>query len=311
MTLVESQAGRPSWRTRQLIWGVLISLGLAVLSMVVERGGDALRLAAMVALVGIGLVISIELRLRIEDIAASQAANAARQDTGTAEIAEAQAQFHEQLRYLGTYSDAPTSCRDFMSKIVEDWRRMEHRGSVILSWSREDAEDEFRARLSELALGRAPVDIQSRHNFRSHPLQDFAQIRSLNVAATDYWNTPRGRRYLENQRTGIGNGHLRVSRIFVVGKDELESAADIVRRSVDAGVQVSVVLREEIASDPGIPNLRDLSLVTDHSGVGGVITLGSPGEPEVFTTNEHEVRMTEGILRALEPYLRGVEETFG
>ncbi len=254
---IESQIGRPSWRKRQLAWGVLISLGLAALSMVVERGGDALRLAAVVALVGIGLVICIELRLRIEDIGASQAANAARRDTGTAEIAAAQAQFNEQLRYLGTYSDAPTSCREFMSRIVEDWRRVEHRGSVILSWSREDAEHEFRARLGELALGRTPVDIQSRHNFRSHPLQDFAQIRSLNVAMTQY----------------------------------------------------SIVLREEIASDPEIPNLRDLSLVTDHSGVGGVITPGGPGEAEVFTTNEHEVRMAEDVLHALEPYLHSVDET--
>jgi hypothetical protein len=276
--------------------------------MVVERGGDALRLAAVVALVGIGLVISIELRLRIEDIAACRAANAARHATGTAEIAEAQAQFHEQLRYLGTYSDAPTSCREFMSRIVEDWRRVEHRRSVILSWSREDAEDEFRARLGELALGRAPVGIQSRHNFRSHPLQDFAQIRWLNVATTQYWNTARGRRYLDNQRTGIDNGHLKVSRIFVVGKDELESASDTIRRSVDAGVRVSIVLREEIASNPEIPNLRDLSLVT-HSGVGGVITPGAPGEAEVFTTNEHEVRMAEGVLRALEPYLHSADET--
>lgn len=308
MSLAEDQVDRPSWWKRQLTWGVLISISLGVLSIVVDRGGDALRFAVVVTLVGIAVTIGMEMLFRLEDIASAHAASAARLDAGGTELAKRQAQLHRQLQEFGAYAEAPQQCREFFTRIVDDWRRIEQRGSVILDWSREDAARDFRARLSELALGRTPMD--SKHNFRSHPLQDFAEIRSLNAATTDYWRSARGRRYLEHQRTGISNGNLVVSRIFVLGRDEIEAISEIVRANVDAGIRVSIVLREEIAADPEIPSLRDLSLVTDHSGVAGVFTPGVPGEPEIFTTNQRDVRGAEDVLHALEPYIRRVDEIY-
>jgi hypothetical protein len=297
MSLAEDQVARPPWWKRQLAWGVLISIALGALSIIVDRGGDAVRFAVVVTLVGIAVTIGIEIRFRLEEIASVRA-----------ELTEGQARLQRQLQEFGTYAVAPQSCREFFARIVEDWKRIDERGSVILDWSREDAARDFRARMSELALGRTPVD--SRHNFRSHPLQDFAEIRSLNAATTDFWRSARGRRYLEHQQTGITNGDLVVSRIFVLGKEQLEPVAEIVRANAAAGITVSIVLREEIAADPDVPPLRDLSLVTDHSGVAGVFTPGVPGEPEIFTTNQREVRGAEDVLTALEPYLRRIDEIY-
>lgn len=308
MSLAEDQGGRPSWWKRQLIWGVLISIALGVLSILVDRGGDALRFAVVVMLVGVAVTVGIEMLFRLDNLASARAVSAARQEAAATELAKRQAELQRQLREFGAYAEAPQNCRDFFLRIVDDWKLIEQRRSVILEWARDDAVRDFHARISELALGRTPVD--SRHNFRSHPLQDFAEIRSVNTKTTDYWRSARGRRYLEHQRTGITGGDLVVSRIFVLGKDEIEPVEEVVRANVAAGIKVSVVLREEIAADPEVPPLRDLSLVTDHSGVAGVFTPGVPGEPEIFTTNQRDVRGAEDVLAALEPYLRGIDEIY-
>jgi hypothetical protein len=141
-------------------------------------------------------------------------------------------------------------------------------------------------------------------------LQDFAQIQSLNATITGYWNSAPGRRYVESQRTAIAGDGLVVSRVFVLSQAEVDSAADTMREQVQAGVNVSIVVREEIEPDPHVPKIEDLSLVTDRSGVIGVLRPGSPGDPDTFTTEEHQVAAAEYALEALTPYMRRVDEIY-
>jgi hypothetical protein len=298
------------WWKRKLIWGVSISILLGVLSLVVNRGEENLRFAALLALTGSALATGLELRFRFEEITAAQSSQAVEQSAHAAQLAKAQAAFDLKLQNFTTYVQAPPSCQKFLADIAEDWHHIEEKSSVFLGWLRQDAEREFRTRLHELAGGHGVVDQRSRHYFRSHPLQDFAQIRSINAKTTGYWNSARGRRYVESQRTAIASNGLAVSRIFVLNSAEIASTTDIVRIQVQAGIIVSIVVREEIESDPDVPKIEDLSLVTDRTGVTGVLRPGSPDEPETFTTEEHQVAAAEYVLDALTPYTHHVDEIY-
>jgi hypothetical protein len=97
----------------------------------------------------------------------------------------------------------------------------------------------------------------------------------------------------------------------VINKADVKAATDIIRSNVQAGVKVSIVLREDIANDPDVPKIEDMSLVTDHSGFTGVLRPEGPAGPDLFTAEERQVAYAEDLLRSMEPYARGVDDVFG
>ena len=296
MTEVRGEA--PWWR-RKLVWGVLVSVLLGGFSLAVEGVGADLKTAALIALVGITTTLVVELRFQSEESAAELRSAVRRLSS-----------FDRHLDRFTEYVAAPESCRAFLAEVTEDWHRIDDRSSVFLDWLRQDAEREFRARLRELAAGHGTVDKRSRHHFRTHPLIDFARIRSVDATLTGYWNTGSGKRYLESQRTGIASHGLVVTRVFVLPRARLVAAREIVRRHVQAGVAVSIVVREEMATDPDLPEFEDMSLVTDRSGFTGVLMPRSASEPEIFTAEERQVAHAEEVVEFLAQYAHGVDDVY-
>jgi hypothetical protein len=299
VVVADNRKARVWWR-QKLVWGILFSILLGGLSLIIEGADADLKIAALIALVGLALTLAIELRFQIEE-----------SETRNGRLETAQKAFDRHLdRFVG-YVSAPESCREFFAEISGDWHQVEEHKSVFLGWLRQDAENEFRVRLRELAAGHGTVDQKSRHYFRSHPLSDFSRIRSVDAKLTRYWLTARGRHYLNSQRSAITANGLDVSRVFVLGKSEIDGAVEIIRKNVQAGVKVAIVLREEITGDPDVPEIEDMSLVTDHSEVIGVLKPREPGEPELFTTEERQVARAEDLLDFLSPYARSVDDVFG
>lgn len=291
------------WWRRKLIWGLMVSVFLGTISLLVEGVNADIKLAMLITLLGATLTVVIELRLQSEESTTELQARVRL-------VHQAQQAFDQHINKFTAYAGAPSPCQQLIADISGDWRQIDERSSVFLDWLRQDAEREFRARLHELAAGHGTVDRHSRHYFRTHPLSDFARIRSVNVTLTTYWNTGSGRRYLENQRTGIAENGLDVSRIFVLRKDQLPSARDTICRQVDAGITVSIAIREEIEVDPDAPDLEDLSLVTDRSGVTGVLMPRSPNEAEIFTAEERRVAHAEEVVDFLAPYAHDVADVY-
>lgn len=301
---MRDRSGGVVWWRRRLIWGVVLSIVLGAVSLLVDRVDTNLKMAALITLLGIALTVMIELRFRGEE-----SAEELRREVTS--LHEAQQAFDQHIDKFTVYASAPAACQRLLSDIAGDWRQIDEHSSVFLNWLRHDAEQEFRARLRELAAGHGTVDRHSRHYFRTHPLIDFAQIRSVDVKVTNYWNTGSGRRYLESQRTGITEHGLTVSRVFVLHRDRLAGARDTIRRHVEAGVAVSIVIREEVELDPEVPPLEDMSLVTDRSGVTGVLMPRSVNEPEMFTAEERRVAHAEEVMELLAQYARPVAEVYG
>jgi hypothetical protein len=292
-----------AWWRRKLFWGVLVSVFLGAVSLFFEGVDGDVKLAVLIALLGIALTVVVELRLQSEESAEEFRSR-------LEGLHEAQRAFDQHIQRFTAYADAPAPCQELIADIADDWRRIDERSSVFLNWLRHDAEREFRARLHELGSGHGTVDRHSRHHFRTHPLIDFARIRSVDATLTNYWNTGSGRRYLESQRTGIEENGLEVSRVFVLSRDRIPGAREIVRRHVRAGIAVSIVVREEIEADPEVPELEDLSLVTDRSGVTGVLKPRSAGEPEIFTAEERRVAHAEEVVEFLTQYARSVDAVY-
>ena len=292
----------PWWR-RKLVWGVLVSVALGGFSLLVEGVAADLKTAAVITLLGIATTLVVELRFQSEESAVGLRADVRR-------LHEAQQAFEAHIDRFTDYVDAPGTCRAFLADISGDWRRIDERSSVFLDWLRQDAEREFRARLHELAAGRGTVDRHSRHHFRTHPLIDFARIRSVDATFTNYWNTGSGRHYLESQRSGIAAGNLEVTRVFVLRRDSIANAREIVRRHVQAGVAVTIVVREDIEADPDLPEFEDFSLVTDRSGVTGVLMPRSAQEPEIFTTEERQVTHAEEVVEFLAQYANDIDDVY-
>lgn len=292
----------PWWR-RKLSWGVFVSVLLGALSLLFEGVNADLKTAAVITLLGIATTLVVELRFQSEE-------SSDELRTALRGLHETQRAFDRHMDRFTDYVAAPGSCREFLSGIAEDWRRVDERSSVFLDWLRQDAERDFRARLHELAEGRGTVDRRSRHYFRSHPLIDFSRIRSVDATLTNYWNSGSGRSYLESQRSGIASGSLEVSRVFVVPRNRLADAREIIRSHVQAGVAVTIVVRDELAADPDLPEFEDMSLVTDRSGVTGVLMPRSAQEPEIFTTEERQVAHAEEVVEFLAQYARGIDDIY-
>jgi hypothetical protein len=299
--MAASSARRTAWWQRRLTWGALIALGLGGVSAVTDLGGAGLRLGAVLTISGIVLTLAIDFYVRLEEIAEEQS-------TRAAALEQAQATFTQALDSLVPFTGISPGCRAFLTAVAEDWRRVEETGSVFLTWIMDDQQHEFRARLHNIAKGQATVDRHGRHYFRSTNLKDFARIRSLSATNPGYWSTQHGLHYLSNQRVAIAQG-LQVSRYLVLGRDELESAIDVVRAQLDAGVDLSIIVRDDVSLEEDRHNLRDdRSLVTDNAGVVGV--LRPADRTEIFTTDEAEVRETDRILRELRVYAQRPHEIF-
>jgi hypothetical protein len=141
-------------------------------------------------------------------------------------------------------------------------------------------------------------------------MYDFAESKSLSVENLGYWNTPRGRRYVENQRAAISTSGLVASRVLVMSRDEIHFAEDIVRRQAVSGIRVSIILWDEVVPEDDKARLIEQAIVTDKGGVKGVFHLGGPGQPETFSTDAEAISRAEYILEALGPYMHEATEIY-
>ena len=290
----------PWWR-RRLAWGAALAIALGALSLATDVGGTPLRLGATMAISGIVLALAVDFYFRLEEVAEHQAAM-------VAELLEAQAKSTETLESFVSYAEASPSCRAFLNEVAKDWKRVDDRNSVFLRWIMDDIQQEFRAQIHTIANGQATVDRRSRHYLRSISLHEFAEIWSLSASNPEYWRTQHGRRYLENQRSAIANG-THISRFLVLPQSEIDDHLDVVRDQIDAGVDLAIIVRDEVTYKEDQESLlNDRVIVTDRAGVTG--TFRAADNFDVFTTDEVQVRDTEDVLRELKVYARQPAEVY-
>ncbi|RJL32806.1 hypothetical protein D5H75_15220 [Bailinhaonella thermotolerans] len=267
-----------------------------------------LRVGAVIAISGMVLTVVVDAYLRIE-----QAVE--RQREREAGLLETQRRLADVLASLKALGDASPACHDFLVGVAEDWRRAEERNSVFMLWILEDQQREFRARLRNLAEGRTTMDRRTERAFRSSGLADFVEMHVLSATHVEYWRTPPGRRYLRIQKDAQRTG-LRVRRVLVLPPGDAARWADVVADQLAAGIELSLILAEEIPAEYDWFLRKDRALLTDRGGVTGVFLPSSSAEQPpaayegFFTTEIQQVLETRHILETLAAYEHAPSELY-
>lgn len=288
-----NQNQHPRWK-RRLAWGMAMALALGVGSVVVDEGGSLLRLGAVIAITGITLTLAAESHLRIEEIAEDQ-------QMRESILLQTQREVAAALAALGAFTDVSEQCRTFMVAVSAEWKLIESKNSLLLGRILEDHQLEFRSRMHALSNGEVSMDRRTFMQFRSLGLRDLASMHGTSAVNPGYWRTHPGIQYLANQKEAISAG-LKVRRILVLPQDEIADWLDVVRNQQDAGVRLTLVIREEVETD----DLRFLNIdrfvIKDRGGVQGALFHSPEAEAQLLTNDEAKIRETERILENLRAY---------
>lgn len=297
---MSGNAVRPAraWWRRRLVWGAFVAVALGIVSVVFDQGGPGLRFGVLITLAGATAALASDLLFRLEEVASEQEA---RESKIALELSGPLSEFP-------AFTNATPSCRAFFSSFVSEWSEIEKRGSQFQALVLEDAQLAFRQLLRELSIGTATVD-KGRLNFRLMPLQAFAEIRSLSATNPAFWDGQLGAEFLKNQREAIRAGTLTVERILMLDAEEAAVSKEIVARQVQAGIAITIVLREDVPAMV-LSEVKDQSLVTDRGGVVGVLRPVPGGEAETFATDEKNVGDARRIFNSLRPYVRAASSVY-
>lgn len=288
----------PPWK-RRITWGIVIALVLGVVSIVVDLGGTPLRLGALITITGASLALVADAQFRVGEIV---------QEQQRRESVLLQAH-REATAALGTLSDASEQCRKFIVDIAACWKSIEATESPLLRRILEDQQLEFRSRMHALSNGEVSMDRRTFMQFRSGSLRDLTSMRGTSAVNPRYWRTPQGAQYLANQRAAIAAG-LKVQRMLVLPKDGIKGWLEVVQGQLDAGVSLTIIIRDEVENDDVKFLDMDRFIVTDRGGVQGVLFHSPTTEAHRFTNDQAKIRETEKILDHLHAYEHRPEDIF-
>ena len=287
----DQTAGSASPWKRRITWGIFISLALGALSIVIGIGGAPLRLAAIITITGAILTLVVDAQFRVGEVI---------QEQQRREILILQAH-REATAALGVLSDISERCRVFLLDTAADWKRVEATKSPLLDRILEDQQLDFRSRLHALANGEISMDRRTFMQFRSLSLDHLTSMRGASAVNPEYWRTPQGSQYLANQQKAIAAG-LEVRRILVLPQDTLMDWLDIVRSQVDAGVSLTLIIKDEVEKDYQRFLDMDRFIVVDRGGVQGALFHSPKSADHMFTNDKAKIRETERILDDLHAY---------
>lgn len=280
------------WQRGRLVFGGLLSVSLGTLTVVAGLGGTTGRLALLVTLVGVILTLVIDAFFRREE-------SIHHDQNQLAEISSA-------LAITKSLADAPSECQAFVREIAEQWTRIDDRNSAILLKLREARQRAFTEDMRDLANGRSSLG--RRQEFRPGILPALTKMTALSATGNDYWWTGRDTTYLAAERSAVTGGGLTLHRILVLSKTDIDGAIlELLRKQLDAGIVLEVVIREEVSPlDQGCLT-ADRALVIDKGGIVGVVIPGNEENDAVidaghFTINEDRIETTRDILQTLAPY---------
>lgn len=224
------------WWRRPWVWGVGLSLLLGLASALLDQDSTAVQLALVAVLAGTAVGLLVDHYVRFDDIREDlRAAHV----SGNAEILGALARANPIMR-------ATHSCQVFAAGIAADWKRIEESKGRFHKTIFVELQQEFAEKVHDLAEGRLDIDADCSYSFRRQPLEQFQEMRMVHAQELSYWDSTPGRRYLDRQREAISAGRLVVERIFVLSGADLDRARPIIERHLNAGIKVSVVVREEV-----------------------------------------------------------------
>jgi hypothetical protein len=237
------------------VWGVGLSLILGLASTLLDQNNMAVQVALVAMLAGTAVALLVDQYVRFDDIREDVRASGA---AGNAQILAA-------LARVNPIMQAPEACQVFAAGLVDDWQRIEHQRGKLYQQIFEALQHEFVGKVHDLAEGRIDIDADCSYSFHRQPLAQFRSMRMVHSRTLDYWDTAPGRRYLHHQQEAISAGELIVERIFVLDRADLETAAPIVKRHLDAQIQVGIVVRDEVIPSHRM-HLLDQGVITDDDG---------------------------------------------
>jgi hypothetical protein len=282
------------WQRARLVFGGLASVVLGAMTAVAKQGGEGgewqLGLIVTLACVTLTLVVDAFFR-REESIHHDQ--------RELKEISTA-------LAISKSLADAPPACHSFVREIAEQWKRIDERDSAILLKLREARQRAFTEEMRDLANGQS--SLSRRQEFRPSILPELTEMIALSATGNDYWWTGRDTGYLATERSAIVNNALTLKRILIVPERVVDDAMiEVLREQLDAGIDLRLVISEEVPPLQQNSLVGDRALVTDKGGIVGVVIPGNDAEDAVadagrFTINEDRIQSTRDILEMLEPY---------
>ncbi|QXJ20169.1 hypothetical protein AGRA3207_000832 [Actinomadura graeca] len=278
------------WQRGRLVVGGLLSVALGGLTAI--AGETDTRLALLVTLGSVNLTLVIDAFFRREE--------SIHHDEGR--LSEISAG----LAITKSLADAPPGCHAFVREIAEQWTLIERRNSAILLKLREARQRAFTEEMRDLASGQSSLG--RRQEFNPGILPELTEMTALSATGNDYWWTGRDTGYLVTERSAITANGLKLRRILVLPEAELDDAMkDVLREQMDVGIDLYVVILEEVPPLHKKCLTDDRALVTDKSGIVGVVIPGNDREDAVtdaghFTINEDKIQTTRDILDTLAPY---------
>jgi hypothetical protein len=300
--MAQGDSPASGWATKRLTWGLITAVAVGVLSVLVDQGGTQVRLGALITLAGVLLAVAVECYFSITETKNDQSRHA-----------DAVRRYHLDMEAavsdLAVLARAPQELRDFIREVARAWEAIEGVHSLLLHRILEDQRLEFQSKLSALSNGQVTMDRQSWLQFRSSSLDDLVTMRGISATNPAYWRTPQGIRYLANQRRAIDAG-LTIHRVIVLPHHQIPDWFDIVEQQRQAGVHVTIVLREQVEPDDSHLLAVDRFLITDKAGVRGALFYGSGTEGLTFTNDEAQIRETDRILDNFRAYERSPESLY-
>jgi hypothetical protein len=285
---------RGPWWKKQVIWGTMTALFLGLLSVLVDQGGAVLRVGAVIAIAGVTLTFVVDLSFRVAEIAADRQRN---ENT----LLQTQQELTGVLATLGPLVASSEACRDFLLEVIKEWQHIEGSNSLLHRRILEEQQLKFRSHLRALSSGNFAMDRQTFLQFRSLSLGDLQSMDGISAINPGYWRTWQGAHYLARQQEAIAAG-LYVHRTLVLPQKEIGEWADIVGQQLDAGVDLTIVISEQVEPDD-LPLLSmDRFLITDKGGVRGALFHSPDAQAHRLTSDESEIHDIEQILARIRAY---------
>jgi hypothetical protein len=266
------------WWRRPWVWGVGLSLVLGIASTLLDQDRTAVQVALVAVLAGTAVGLLVDQYVRFDDIREDlRSANTA----GNDKILDALARANPIIR-------ATHNCQVFAAGLADDWKRIEESRGHFHKKIFDELQKEFADKVHDLAEGRVDIDAESFYSFRRQPMEQFKEMYMVHARELTYWDTTPGRRYLNRQREAISAGRLMVERIFVVSGTDLDVARPIIERHLNAGITVSIVIREEVVGADR-SHLVDLGVITDDNRRKILVRPRADADPDSAPTRQLEM----------------------
>jgi len=236
-------------------WGLVVSLLLAFVPSL-DQSNDDFQTGVILGLCGIAVTILVDQQIRLNALRRQMS------DGTERAVRQVKATVQQTLPLLQASEDF----RHFAGQVCDNWQRVDEKESPFLYQILQDRVREFLGDVKSLGSGAIEIEATKPYSFRSASLAEFSAMLMVHSDDLGYWNTTRGRRYLNRQRVAITARELTVERIFVLEDEEIDEAELIIGEQCAAGILVLIVRTDELTSGERREHDIDQGVVTDHRG---------------------------------------------